>query len=230
MIALIASTLKLAAALMLLQVFPQSEAGDARLQSIEYQSNQVFIIEAVVGYQTTVMLAPDEEVQNIALGDSTNWQVSVNKGGNQLFVKQTGGALPTNMTVTTNVRIYSFQLMALSAPSQNTPYLVRFRYPALVKNPDSGDLQNIVARYRLLGNKTLWPFRIADDGLKTYILWNADQDLPAVYALDKAGNELLVNGMMRSGTYVIDSIAERLIFRIDDRKAEAKRVVEQPTQ
>lgn len=209
--------------LLLLQVYPQAEIGDARLQTIEYQTGQVFVIEAVPGYQATVLLAPDEQVQSVAVGDSAAWQVSVNKAGNQLFIKTSNDSFPTNMTVVTNVRLYAFELIPLSGVSKVMPYTVQFKYPALMQTDGAGDLQDIVGRYRLSGNKSLWPFRIADDGNKTYLLWNPDQDLPAVYARDVSGKEALVNGNMRSGTYVIDAVMPFLIFRIDARTAQAKR-------
>jgi type IV secretion system protein VirB9 len=220
---LVISMQRFFALLMLLQIYPQSGPGDARLQMIDYQADQVFVIKAVPGYQTTILLAPDEQVQNIAVGDSTAWQVSINKAGNQLFIKQMDDGLPTNMTVLTNVRHYAFDLLSSQKGSGPAPYSVQFRYPKITQNDGAGYLQDVVGLYRLTGNKALWPFKIADDGLKTYILWNAGQDLPAVYALDQAGQELLVNGMMRNGTYVVDAVAATLIFRIDKQKASAKR-------
>ena len=48
--------------------------------------------------------------------------------------------------------------------------------------------------------------------------------LPAIYAINDAGKETLVNGMMRDGRMVIDSVQQKLVFRIDNRKATAERV------
>ena len=47
--------------------------------------------------------------------------------------------------------------------------------------------------------------------------------MPAVFALDPLGQETLVNGMMRDGMYVIDSVAKRLVFRLNAQTAYASR-------
>jgi hypothetical protein len=47
----------------------------------------------------------------------------------------------------------------------------------------------------------------------------------AVYAIDDAGQEMLVNGMMREDDlFVVDSVHRKLVFRIDDRIAGATRL------
>jgi type IV secretion system protein VirB9 len=77
--------------------------------------------------------------------------------------------------------------------------------------------------YKLTGNKELRPSSIRDDGSKTYIQWDRDQPIPGVFALDRLGREEMVDGYMRDGTFTIDRIHDRLVFRIDDIKAEAAR-------
>src|SRR3546814_18091167 len=62
-----------------------------------------------------------------------------------------------------------------------------------------------------------------DDGVKTYIDWSPETPLPAVFFIDDYGRERLANGNMRGGLYVIDSVHEELLFRIDKKKARAKR-------
>ncbi|HEX8415509.1 MAG TPA: hypothetical protein VF637_16750, partial [Sphingomicrobium sp.] len=48
--------------------------------------------------------------------------------------------------------------------------------------------------------------------------------LPAVFFLDRRGRETLANGYMRNGTFVLDSIFDRLLFRIDRQTARAERL------
>jgi type IV secretion system protein VirB9 len=73
------------------------------------------------------------------------------------------------------------------------------------------------------GSRALWPARISDDGKRTLIDWPRDTPIPAVYTLDAQGRESLVNGAMRDGVYVIDSVLPRLVFRIDRQVATASR-------
>jgi len=79
-------------------------------------------------------------------------------------------------------------------------------------------------RYKLSGDKALRPSAIDDDGVHTYIAWGPDQTLPAIFAIDDKGNETLVNGMTREGRFVIDAVANKLVFRIDRQTAAAVRV------
>jgi len=80
-----------------------------------------------------------------------------------------------------------------------------------------------MAQYKLSGNRSLLPNSISDDGVRTHIQWGPSQSLPAVFGLDERGGEELVNGHMRDGTFTIDRVYARLVFRIDDAKASARR-------
>jgi type IV secretion system protein VirB9 len=77
--------------------------------------------------------------------------------------------------------------------------------------------------YRVTGSKLLRPSRMSDDGVHTYIEWPEDHPLPAVFAINEAGTEEMVNGYMREGLFTVDMVAQRLVFRLDKAKAEAIR-------
>lgn len=207
------------------QVRPEPGPGDPRIQSIEFKPDTVFQLQGAPGYAVTVELSPDEQVENVAVGDSNAWQVTANHRGDLLFVK-TLQAVPTNMTVVTNVRFYNFELVPAS-PEQ-IAYTVRFHYPApsdsATASADDAPSANGQGRYKLGGDKALRPSAISDDGRHTYISWPRDRSLPAVYALNEAGKETLVNGMMRDDVFVIDSVSQRLVFRMDKRVARADRL------
>lgn len=79
-------------------------------------------------------------------------------------------------------------------------------------------------RYRVSGAAELRPVQIGDDGVHTYIVWSDQQDLPAVFSVNAAGTEEMVDGYMRSGTFTIDRIHRKLVFRIDRKAAKAERV------
>jgi type IV secretion system protein VirB9 len=218
------------------QVRPQPGQGDPRVQSVEYNAEQVVLLQAAPGYQVTIELAPDEHIENVAVGDSGAWQVTANKRGDHIFIKPLQTGISTNMVVVTDVRVYAFELAPLGAPQPDMAYTVRFRYPspsvtaatatataaAGVTDVPKGEVPR--GRYRVSGDKAIRPSGIDDDGAKTYIEWPADRSLPAVYAIDAKGNEMLVNGNMRDGIYVIDSVVAKLVFRLDKQIARASRV------
>ncbi len=54
------------------------------------------------GYQLAVEFGPDEQIENVAVGDSGAWQVTPNRRGDHLFVKPIQPGVSTNMTVVTN--------------------------------------------------------------------------------------------------------------------------------
>lgn len=212
------------------QVSPQPGAGDPHLQSVAYDPNGVVEIEGTPGYQLTIELSPDEQVQNVAVGDGSAWQVSVNHAGDRLFIKPVA-PVPTNMTVITTVRVYNFDLVPVSAPMPDTPYTVRFTYPQVVAEVPAGEryvdvspLRRAQSRYRISGDRILRPDSVSNDGTHTYISWSTDKPIPAVYAVSPTGEEMLTNGGMRDDVYVVDGVPAALIFRIDDRTAEAVRL------
>jgi type IV secretion system protein VirB9 len=213
------------------QVQPVPGEGDPRLQTVDYSPGQIVQLRGAPGYQLMIELSPDEQIQNVALGDSSGWQVSVNKGGDRLFLKPTQANVSTNMTVVTSVRVYNFDLAALPGPSPQIPYTVQFHYPPS-KTP-AADPQYVdvaaatrrLSRYRVTGDRMLWPTSVSDDGQHTYIVWPRSAAIPAVYAPDQSGKDALINGMMGTDDiYVVDGVPERLTFRIDDRIAWAKRM------
>lgn len=215
------------------QVRPQPGPGNPHLQSIDYDSSQVVQLVGAPGYQLTVELSPDEQVQNVAVGDPAAWQVSVNNAGDHLFIKPAQADVPTNMTVITNVRVYNFDLYALSGPAADMPYHITFRYPAPAAQSakseyvDVSKLRRAKSRFRVTGDRMLRPDSISDDGQHTYVSWSPAKPIPAVFQIDDSGQETLVNGAMRDDIYVIDSVPSRLTFRIDRRVARAFRLAPQ---
>lgn len=215
------------------QVRPQPGTGDPRLQTVDYAPDQVVTLQVAPGYQLTVELAPDEQIENVALGDSAAWQVTANRRGDRLFIKPLQQGVTTNMTVITNARVYAIDLLPLFGATPDMAYTVRFRYPqaddAEEENAAAGDA-TVQGRYRLTGAQRLRPSRIGDDGRQTFIEWPDDRPLPAVYGIGRDGQETLVNGMMRDGVYVIDSVLATLVFRIDRHVARATRVRERTAE
>jgi type IV secretion system protein VirB9 len=206
---------------------PQPSGGDERLQTITYDPGQVVALRGTPGYQLTVELSPDEQVQNVAVGNSNAWQVSVNAARNLLFVKPTDGAQTTNMTAITNVRTYNFELVPMPVPSPDMPFNIRFRYAAEGARNAQGEFVDVAAaqrrasRYRITGDRLLRPDSVRTDGLYTYITWPKERDLPATYEIGGKGEELLVNGIMRDDVLVIDRPITRLMFRRDRSHARA---------
>jgi type IV secretion system protein VirB9 len=205
------------------QVRPQPGIGDPRIQTVMYDPNQVVLLEVPGGYQLTLEFAPDERIENVAVGDSGAWQVIPNKRGDRLFLKPLGTAI-TNMTVVTDARSYIFELSPGSVG--NAAFTVRFQYPPPPKPAVPETAMNEPGRYKLSGDGDLRPDAISDDGAETYMIWRPEQTLPAVFVIDRDGKETLADGAMRDGRYVLDSVNNKLLFRTDKKLASAVRVPE----
>jgi type IV secretion system protein VirB9 len=207
------------------QVRPTPGPGDPHIQFVEYSPDHVIVLEGAPGYQVTLELSPDEQVQSVAVGDSGAWQVTANRNGDHLFVKAIMAGVSTNMTVVSDVRLYNFELRPMASTGR-IPYTVRFRYPAIERAAvDYAPSAMGEGLYRLRGKQKLRPSEISDDGTRTYIRWPRDRSLPAVYAVSDTGQEMLVNGLMREDdVFVIDSVAPKLVFRIDRQVATATRL------
>jgi len=206
------------------QEVPLPPPPNPRFQSIEYAPDTVFTLRVAPGYQVAVELAPDERVENVAVGDSGAWQVTANRRGDRLFVKAIRGGSTTNMTVVTDARLYSFELVPLYEAQPDMAFALRFRYPEPAPEAATATAGAEAGRYKMHGSRALIPSGMHDDGTHTYIEWPPSSTLPAIYAINDAGKETLVNGMMRDGRMVIDSVQQKLVFRIDNRKATAERV------
>lgn len=206
------------------QVRPMRGAGDPRLQTAIYDPNQVLQLPVAAGYQLTVELSPDETVQTAAIGDGGGWQVTASKRGNSLFIRSDTSARMTNLSVTTTNRTYAFQLIPMSSQSPDAPFRVQFVYPGAVTVAPSVLAPTRIGQYKLSGDKAVRPSAITDDGQHTYIEWREDQALPATFVIDETGQEVLADGYMRSGKYVVDSVREKLVFRLDRQVARADRI------
>lgn len=205
------------------EVIPQASPGDPRIQTVDYDTDQVVRLSLEQGFTVAIEFAADERVENVAIGEGEGWKVTPNKRADHLFIKPVEGAQDTNLIVLTDARRYSFMLVPGAGFGTN-PFIVRFRYAGIDMAPPTV-ISESHATFRVRGAKELIPTAMSDDGMSTNIRWAADVAIPAVYAIDAQGDETLINGAMREGAFVVDSIAPRFVFRAGKRKATATRQV-----
>lgn len=209
----------------LAQVRPIAGAGDPRLKSLSFDADAVYQLNVKPGIQLALIFGAGEQILSVALGDTDNWLVEATATGDTLFITAAANAPVTNMTVITDNRIYSFQLIS---GGYDETYVVRFVYPAVEgldgdNAPIERPLSNTMATYRMKGEKALRPAEIWDDGTHMYVRFAPDASLPAIFGVSETGDEVVVNGHMRQGVYVIDDVYPKLIFRSNKKKAMAER-------
>ncbi len=218
-VAAIALALIATPALALAAAAPRPGLVDARIQTVEYDPDQVVAIWGVLGYQLMLEFAPDERIENVSIGDSLGWQVTPNRKANLLFLKPIDRSAVTNMTVVTNQRRYAFDLRIAGKTARTpTPYVVRFIYPqiavAMAEQPEPDAPPEMVNRaYAVTGAPENAPALIFDDGRMTYFEWPSQSAVPAIFAVGADGAESLVNYGVRGRYVVVEQLSPRFALR-----------------
>ena len=202
---------------------PRALDFDPRIETLEWRSGAELPLRTTAGGNLTMIFGPGEAIQSVMVGDPAAVEVSVAPQADSLTVHTLRAPLDASISVRTQLREYRFKLSV--GPANNVAYAVRFAFegsspatPEPILPPSSA-----TRAYTLKGEASLRPRRVSDDGAKTYIEWQEDKALPAVFALNAQGEEETVDSYMRQGVMVIDRIYPRLVFRIGKRSALASR-------
>jgi len=209
-------------------------AADPRLQSVHYEADKVVKVQGRLGYQSMIEFAPGESIENVAVGDSTAWQVTPNKRANLLFLKPLAARAKTNMTVITDQRTYLFDL-GVAANGVTPLYNLRFTYGAMPAAPMQAPQQKIAYPsllanapagppevthpklnydWKQKGDKDILPARYYDDGRSLYLQWNAGAPLPALFERDEDGKEGLLNYRQQGSFIVVDGVPNTLVMKL----------------
>jgi type IV secretion system protein VirB9 len=112
------------------EVVPRPGPIDGRVQTIDYNAEDVVAVRAPLGYQVTIQFAQDERIENVAVGDAAAWQVTPNRRGDHLFVKPLQQGVRTNLTVVTDATSPSPCASAIPPPRRCwKPPIRRMRAP-----------------------------------------------------------------------------------------------------
>mgnify|MGYP001975013502 CR=1 FL=1 len=215
-------------------------AQDPRLVERLYDPDEVVVIQGKTKVQATIEFGDGESIENVAIGDSSAWQVTPNQRANLLFVKPLQPSAQTNMTVVTNRHTYLFDLVA--SPRAKPLYVLRFTYPEpppeeaeLAEGPESEanaielaaatdplaviDPAMLNFKWQAEGEAELQPDEVYDDGRSTYLRWNEDRPVPAILIENYEGEEGPVNSTVRGDTVIVDGVPKQIILRSGREKA-----------
>lgn len=195
---------------------PQPGVTDSRIQTVDYDPEQVILLLGALNYQFMLEFGNDERIENVSIGDAIGWQVTPNKAANRLFIKPVDPKSGTNMTVVTTSRRYTFDLrIATRSQRDAVPYVVRFRYPqvAVALPEPEPDPQPLNESYTVAGSAENQPLRIFDDGRMTYFEWAEGAAQPAIFAVGPKGEESLVNVGVRGRYTVVEQLSARFVLR-----------------
>ncbi|WP_029140120.1 TrbG/VirB9 family P-type conjugative transfer protein [Citromicrobium sp. JLT1363] len=217
-------------------------AQDPRLVERLYDPDEVVVIQGKTKVQATIEFGEGEAIENVAVGDSTAWQVTPNQRANLLFVKPLSPSAQTNMTVVTNRHTYLFDLVA--SPRAKPLYMMRFTYPEPPPEEQEAQLaENAVGeanaielaaatdplavvdpamlnfKWQAKGERQLQPDEVYDDGRSTYLRWNQDRPVPAILIENYEGEEGPVNSTVRGDTVIVDGVPREIILRSGRERA-----------
>ncbi|KLE34660.1 TrbG/VirB9 family P-type conjugative transfer protein [Aurantiacibacter luteus] len=218
-------------------------AQDSRMVERLYDPAAIVRINGQVNVQTTIQFGEGEAIENVAIGDSTTWQVTPNRRANLLFVKPLAPRAATNMTVVTNRHTYLFDLVA--SPAGRTPlYILTFTYPpepepvaeepvrrAETAAPNALEVAAASDDYAVLnpadlnfawastGDANLLPAQVYDNGEATFLVWPADRAMPAILVKDHQGNEGPANFATRDDVIVLDIVPAEIVLRSGESMA-----------
>jgi type IV secretion system protein VirB9 len=207
----------------LAQLAPTPGFDDPRLQTVAYDPARPVRLVTYANSTLTVILLPGDRVERFVLSDPEAFEVKVAAPGDGLNIAPRLTDSAATLLVDTNLRRYEFDIA--TGEGLAAAYLVRFtdsRAPARTVAPVATPA--ITGEYRLSGERALMPSRIGDDGERTYLEWGEYQSLPAVFGIGTNGEEEVVDGYMREGVFTIDRVYSELVFRIDRKRAKARRV------
>jgi type IV secretion system protein VirB9 len=226
------------AALAVLGCTSISAAADTRIRSLPYDPDRIVQILGKAGIQSTIQFAPDERIENVAVGDSNAWQITPNHRASLLFVKPLAPRSRTNMTVVTDRRTYMFDLVA--GDKWTTPvYALKFSYPndkppepeakpgqsaaqvAVAAVPPSPTMtaDKLHFDWQSKGFGKLVPSRVFDDGAAVYLSWNRETPLPAILTVSEDRKEGPLTYRMSGEYIVISPIPQNMVLRYGNRMA-----------
>ena len=207
-----------AAAPLQAQVAPVPGTDDPRLQTLVQPQGQRARLVAFPGASLTLILRRGERVQRVTLSDNSAFHVALTGDNDSVSITPLRAGAAATMAIETNDGRHEFDLE--TGRGLAAAYVVRLvgEAPQVQQDVQSGsqpDLASMAGQYRLKGDRSLLPERIADDGAKTYIAWNEGQALPAVLGIGATGQEEVVPGYMRHGLFTIDRVYSELVFRVE---------------
>lgn len=199
---------------------------DPRIRTFIYYDDDVYRINAATGYISTVMFAPGETVVDVEAGDTLLWQINTLTAGDRFSFKPVKRTpQPTNMTVHTDRRVYTFLIYGLNGNPSKVGFRYKFEYPEdedlMAARPPSNIIgayletgKDANLSYTASGDQFLRPEQTFDDGQKTYIRLPANSVRPAVFAMEADGRERLVNTTdLPDGTIVVSGVFRQLVLR-----------------
>ena len=223
-----------------------SEAIAARGQMLfTYSPGGIYEVQAATFHETALQLQPGELLTGKDLptaGDTARWTIAATRTGSPpnettvLIVKPLEADLETNMTITTNRRLYT---VVLKSSEHTYMPLVGWLYPqdaardlieqAATARKSEEQSETITVppdqlnfNCTITGSQVAWrPLRAYDDGSKTYLQMSPEMqsyEAPAIFVME-GKTPILVNYRVKHSIYIVDRLFDRAQLRVGPKTA-----------
>lgn len=227
---------------------PQSSKFDNRIQYVNYNSRDVVVVKAIPGLGARIVFDPDEKILDAASGFTKGWEFKDRrnilyikprsiKAEHDKFIEPEAGKWNTNLMVTTNVRMYDFDLQlidnasaSLTPNNQKIAYRIEFRYPEeeAAKAKIAAAKKAEEAKFNVSSSPRNWqytmqvgknsegiaPTETYDDGRFTYLKFPNNRDFPAVFLVADDKTESIVNTHVENDKLIVERVAQKLMLRL----------------
>lgn len=98
---------------------PDESLSDPRIRYVDYDEDQIYLINVRRGNLTRIILGKDETILKAGYGftsnceDAQEWCITADEGERQIWVKPYEGATHNNLEIATNKRNYSFEFKVM---------------------------------------------------------------------------------------------------------------------
>ncbi|KAB7898951.1 P-type conjugative transfer protein VirB9 [Rouxiella sp. S1S-2] len=226
---------------------PRGSAYDSRMQNVSYNSQNATVVNTRPGYVTTLLFDDDETVTDAQAGFPKGWTVTksdnrvdvspnpitqpvTDASGNnvsQVFLP-TAKDWKTNLFVVTSKRDYSLELNVLDHDSPAQAFVIRYHYPAEVRQQSASaehqtqqrerqEKQQIAAAFGQASMPRNWRYtkRVAagstsiapdfawDDGHFAYIGFSPLRTLPSVFRVVNGREQAVTPRTVKQGNYIV---------------------------
>lgn len=209
------------------EILPTRGSTDPRIRTALYQPDQIYRLQARIGYALELIFEEGERYAGPASGDLDGIIFGAHQ--NHLILKPSAPTVATNLIIFTDRRTYRFDYTATDGPpdpdKDDIMYAVTFTYPPREGSDTSRDPARIEAvldagsphipntDYAYCGHPALKPVRASDDGTQTRIRFGDRRDWPAVFVRNDDGTESLLNFSVVDGDMIIHRVARHFVLR-----------------
>jgi len=225
------------------ELTPTKGKLDARVRVVDYNPWNVIKLSTFYGVSTHVQFAEGETIKDVAVGDDQAWKVvprgnhlfikptAVEADTNVTIVtdkrtyqfalvvqphpiKDAKAWTDPNLIFSLTFRYPDEEAAKLAAnekkaAQQRIDDKVHAKLAASVGKKDADKNYN----YWAAGSTEISPTAAYDDGRFIFLEFSNNRDMPAIYEVDKEGNEALINTNVIGNTIVIQRMVPELILR-----------------